>query len=250
MKPIFSTAYCWKTLAASAVSITVASTGTAIAQEKWEYTGFLYLWGSALGGETTSGDSIDVSFSDLVDKLDFGLMGTIEANKGSWSLFADVMYLNLSDDDDASVGPGISASADADIDGLVFTGGVGYSLVDNNTSKLHGLGGLRHLNMDTTVNIDGPSGSQRINDTLSNWDAIVGIKGVHTLADRWSLLYYADVGAGDSDLTWQAAVAIDFEINKWSLNFGYRHLEWDIDNSPNISNISFSGPFIGARYRF
>ena len=51
-------------------------------------------------------------------------------------------------------------------------------------------------------------------------------------------------------LTWQLAGGFDYQISKWYLNFGYRHLEWDFDDSPTIDDMEFSGPYVGARYQF
>lgn len=226
------------------------SVGPAAAEDTWDYTGFLYLWGAGIGGETVTGGEVDVSFSDVLDNLDFGIMGTLEARKGSTAIFGDVLYLNIANGDESAVGPGIPASADADVSGFVTTLGAGRDFVSNGRTRLNGFGGLRYLDMDTTVNIDVGGGSSRLNDAVSNLDAIVGIRGVSPLSEKWDITYYGDIGLGESDLTWQAAIGFDYNINDWALNFGYRHLVWEIDNSATLSEIEFSGPFIGAKYRF
>lgn len=221
------------------------------AQDSWDVTGLVYLWGASIGGETTTGQSVDVSFSDIVETLDFGLMGSLEARRSGWAVFGDAIYLKISDSGTALVGPGIPASPDIEVQGFVFTGGVGYDFVDNGRTRLNGFGGLRFLNLDTDANISSPGGSRRISGNLDNLDAILGLRGTQELADRWALNYYLDVGAGDSEVTWQAALAFDYRINnRWSVNFGYRHLAWDVDNSAVLSRISFSGPFVGAKYQF
>lgn len=241
-----------RTVAAAALSAAFAMSGagSASAQQSWDFTGFIYLWGATLGGTTTTGQSVDMSFSDILDKLDFGLMGSLEATKGRWALFGDALYLQLAEDKNATFGPGIPATADARIKGFVFTGGAGYDVVHDSRSRLNAFGGFRQMQLDTTANISIAGGSQRANANLTNWDAIVGLRGTQVLADRWTLAYYADVGTGESDLTWQAALSFDYRINNWDLSFGYRHLTWDISNSPVMSDLTFSGPFIGAKFRF
>lgn len=62
--------------------VPIMGASPSIAQENWDFTGFIYLWGAGLGGETVTGNDVDVSFSDILDNLDFGLMGTLEARKG------------------------------------------------------------------------------------------------------------------------------------------------------------------------
>lgn len=55
---------------------------SAKAESNWVYTAFVYLWGANLGGETVTGEYVDVRFSDILDNLDFGIMGTVEARNG------------------------------------------------------------------------------------------------------------------------------------------------------------------------
>lgn len=233
------------------VVLIAGTTAPAAAQDAtWDFKGYLYLWGAALGGSTTTGQDIDLSFSDVVDKLDFGLMGGLEARRGRISLFGDFLHLKLSDGQTAAVGPGIPANADAEITGNVFTGAIGYDVVDTNKTRFAVLGGIRGMDLDTTANISVGTGSQRVSGGLQNWDGIVGVRGTTQIADRWGISYYADVGTGESDLTWQVSLALDYRINNWDLSFGYRYLTWDVGNSAVLSNLTFDGPFIGAKIKF
>lgn len=240
-----------KPLAGIVLAGALATAAPALAQEDWEYTGFIYLWGAGIGGETVTGQDVDVSFSDVVDNLDFGIMGTLEARKGPWSVLGDAIYLNIAKGDNAAVGPGIPASADADIQGLVLSGALGYDLIDTNQYRLNGFGGLRYLSMDTTVNVGVGNNSRRLNDNIDNLDAVVGIRGIYSLSDQWDVIYYGDIGTGDTDFTWQAAVAVDYNFDNWALSVGYRHLAWeDLNNSNTLTDIEFSGPFVGAKFNF
>lgn len=53
-------------------------------------------------------------------------------------------------------------------------------------------------------------GSLDLSQTERMYDAIVGVRGSYRFGDtgRWRVPYYADVGAGDSDLTWQAMTGL------------------------------------------
>lgn len=104
--------------------------------------------------------------------------------------------------------------------------------------------------MDVTANLAVGGGSQRVSGSISNTDAILGLRGAFPLADRWAVSFVTDIGAGESDLTWQAGVTFDYQINNWALSFGYRHLDWNIGNSNVVSDLSFSGPIIGAKISF
>lgn len=216
----------------------------------WDFTAYLYLWAPALSGETTTGNSIDVSFSDILDNLDFGLMGAVEARRAKLSVFVDALYLNLSNDQNSAVGPGIPASSDVDVEGTVFTGSVGYDLVDAPGTLFTVLGGVRSLNLDNTVDIEVSGGSQRVSGKINNWDVVVGLRGTRQFSDRWGMSYYADIGAGESDLTTQLSLAANYKINNWDLVLGYRYLDWNIGNSQAISDLTFDGPFVGVRFDF
>ncbi len=237
--------------ASIALTTVLAASSPAAAQDDWDFTGLIYLWGAEIGGETVTGQDVDVSFSDIVENLDFGIMGTLEARRGPWAVFGDAIYLNISDDDGASVGPGIPASVDVDIEGLVLGAGVGYDVVNAGDYRLNTFGGVRYLDMDTSANLSIAGGSQRVRDDFSNWDAIVGVRGMYALSDQWGIVYYGDVGTGDTDLTWQVALALDYEFDNWALTLGYRHLAWDnLNASATLTDIEFSGPFVGAKFGF
>jgi hypothetical protein len=55
---------------------------------------------------------------------------------------------------------------------------------------------------------------------------VVGVKGQVRLDDRWYLPFYADVGTGDSDLTWQ------------------------LEGNRGLDQLSFSGPAAAVTWRF
>lgn len=240
-----------KCLAALSLALFWGWATTGKAQDAdWDFTGYLYLWTPALSGETTTGGSIDVSFSDILDNLDFALMGAVEARRGRFSIFVDALYLDLSDDQDAAVGPGVPANADVDVRGTVFSGSVGYDLIDNTDTRLAVLGGFRGMDLDTSANLSVASGSQRISGGINNWDAIIGLRGTTQIADRWGVSYYADIGAGESELTAQLSAALNYRINSWDLAFGYRYLTWDLGDAQVLSDLTFQGPFIGARFGF
>ena len=80
-------------------------------------------------------------------------------------------------------------------------------------------------------------------------DGIFGIEGRVDLNDRWYLAYYADIGTGDSDLTWQALAAVGSRFERFDLGIGYRYLDWQFDDGP-LDELTVDGPYIGARFYF
>lgn len=88
------------------------------------------------------------------------------------------------------------------------------------------------------------------NDT-DLWDGIVGMRGHFVVGDsNWTVPYYFDIGTGDSELTWNAMIGFAREFGWGDLIFVYRHLEYDQDSDSLLQSFSFSGPAVGARFRF
>jgi len=68
---------------------------TSSSQDHWKFGGSAYLWAAGVEGTDAAGDEIDVSFSDVLEDLDGGLMGILAAQKGRWTLLADIIYLSI-----------------------------------------------------------------------------------------------------------------------------------------------------------
>ena len=64
---------------------------------QWEWGAQINLWGAGIGGTTVGGDDVDISFNDLISNLDFAFMGTLAARRDKFTLFADLIYLDVSD---------------------------------------------------------------------------------------------------------------------------------------------------------
>lgn len=124
---------------------------------------------------------------------------------------------------------GASAKADYDLKGWGWTLAVGWHAVTSPATTLDVVAGARLLDIEQTLTWDitgnvgsipapGRAATSRVG--LSHWDAIVGVKGRLALsADRkWLAPYCVDVGAGESQLTWQAlgVVGYSFPGATWS----------------------------------
>lgn len=250
----------------------ILSLGTVQAEESsadngWQFAVAAYLWGADIGGSTGSDADIDVSFSDIFDNLNAGFMGTFEARKDKWLVLSDLVYLNVTADNktnvsipvDPGLGPGpvpidITAKTEIDLQGTVFQLAGGYNLLSEGPLKLDLLAGARYLNLDNDITVDlsaiGGSRKTKFSESGNVWDGIVGVKGNYNLNPRWSLPYYADIGTGQSDFTWQAVAGVAYHAAKRvDVAFVYRHLEWDIGED-FVDDLSFSGPTLGAIFRW
>jgi hypothetical protein len=74
------------------------------------------------------------------------------------------------------------------------------------------------------------------------------------LDGQWSSPFHYDVGTGYTDMPWQAFGVVGYKFSNMDLVAGYRHLEWQFDDSDVGGNIFddlyISGPVVGLRYFF
>jgi hypothetical protein len=240
------------------------------ASDKWQWELGIYGWFPAIETTTSfpSGASatIDVSAKDVIDSLKFALMGYVEARKGRWGVWSDLVYSDEGGSTDGSRaftvgGNPVNASANLtlDIKSTIWSLAGIYNLTatpDNTTDLLFG---VRMLNMKQTLNwslssnipeLPARSGEARVDGT--DWDAIVGLKGRYYIGAgrKWFLPYYADVGTGDSRLTWQINAGVGYKFNWGSLYATWRYLDYDFESGNALQSMSMSGVALGAAFQF
>lgn len=230
--------------------------------DDWKFTGNLYLWGAGIDARTQSGAEIGVDFSDLAENLNFAIMGGLEARKSEWFFAADVIFMDLSAGKSSSVplpiAPGtgftINTITDLDLTAWVLNFVAGHALLDTKHFNLGGFIGARYLDIDSTLDVTVTIGplmrSARIPAGASVWDGIIGVRGSVNIDENWFLPYHADVGAGQSDLTWQAMGGVGYRFSWGEVILAYRHLEWDSSSDRRLDLISFSGPGLAAKFYF
>ena len=234
------------------------------ADDGWDHSIAVYLWGAGIGGSTASGTDIDIGFSTLVDNLDMGFMAAYQARKGKWSVISNLIYLDVSGDKQLDLIPpiggdliNVTTDVSLDLTGGVIELGGGYNLYDNGKGTTTDfVFGARYLELDTDIlldfNLGGPDLDIKVplSDSGHVWDAIVGLSGKARLGDRWFIPWGANIGAGNSDLTWSARAGVGFEAAPWvDIVASYRYLKWELDGEV-VDDLSFSGAMLGAVFRF
>lgn len=237
----------------------ITSVQAETSSDNWNFSGQVYIWGAGIDATTAAGDDLSLSFSDIIDNLDMTFMGSIAAQKDKVTLFADLIYMDLSDSTNSTVKifdspllPGFKARVKIGLESYISTFGAAYRVFENDTTDLNVLAGARYLWLEAKLDIDTslPTPKHRISESGHNWDGVVGMRGKTDLSDKWYLTYYGDVGAGDSDLTWQAAAGLNYRFDKVDAAFGYRYLDWEFDNTAALSDLTIDGPYAGVRFAF
>jgi hypothetical protein len=271
-----------RALAASTFALVLCAPLGAAAQnaDDWKFSLTPYLWLPNINATfkysvppgTGGSPEVEVGPNDYLTNLNFVLMLAGEARKGRWSLFTDVVYLDISSADSqvksvdfagSTVSTTIDAGTNTSLQGMVWTLGGGYTIVQTPGISLDVIGGIRYLGLQVTTDwnltatIVGPPGSLSfprtgsVSENEDLWDAIVGVRGRISLGEgHWSMPYYLDAGTGSSSSTWQGLLGVAYTFGWGDVTLAYRYLYYDQNDGKLIQNLSFSGPALGATFRF
>jgi opacity protein-like surface antigen len=254
----------WLAMMTACMAAPVAAQSTAA--DQWQFEVTPYLWASAMKGHVEAGPlprvDIDMSFSDIWDSLDFGLMSGFEARKGRIGFLADAIYMKVSSGATARrtgsgpIGATASASADLEIEQTMLAAALAYR-VSSGPTAIDVIGGARYSNIDAKANIEGSFfgiSRSRSRSGDKDWvDPYVGIRVLHPLSERWTLTAYFDYGGFGvgSDSTWQAIAGAEYAFSKAvSLKFGYREMSVDYDKSGFVYDMRNKGAYLGVGIKF
>ncbi len=147
----------------------------------------------------------------------------------------------------------INANGSVELTGWILTPSVGYNLLQTERIQLDVLAGARYLYLksDAKFTLVTPTSIKK-RDTVSGsgWDGIIGVKGYVNLNKNWYLPYYADIGTGSSNLTWQLFGGVGYRFKRLDLIVAYRYMDWNFDSSDAFDDLNLSGPFVGVKFGF
>jgi hypothetical protein len=240
---------CTRLLAAAALTIAVSAPACA---DDWRNTMVIYVLGAGIDGTTQVGPvtaDIDQSFSDILEKLDLGLMGSFAAQREELTLTLDAIYIDIAVDHAAA-----GIRSDVELTQTILALDAGYLLND----LLEVIGGLRYNSLDLEARVTAPFGATAVRDGNKDWvDPYVGLRTTLPFNDQWSLTLRGDIGGFSvgSELAWQAVVRLNWTFSPNFLAMvGYRVLDTDYEDGSGASlfryDVTMSGPMIGFGWRF
>jgi hypothetical protein len=256
------------------VALLLSAGARAQGSEPWQFQAVLYGYLPSVDGESrfppqSGGPSVSIDANAIL-KLKMTFMGSLEARKGEWGAYTDVLYVDLGNSGTLSrsfslggsaLPAGASANADYDLKGVLWTLGGAYRGISTPQYKLDLIAGVRLLDVQQTLRwqVTGNIGTIPLQDRagapeshLTNWDAVVGFKGRAAFGEdqHWFAPYYFDVGAGESSFTGQAMVGFGYSF-KWGDVFAaWRYIYYEMKANENIDWISFNGPGIAVAFRW
>lgn len=244
------------------------------AGDAWRFQVTPYVWLPNIEGtlrfDTPPGaggsPSVGVGPNDYLENLDFALFLSGEARRGQWAIFTDLIYLDFSREKGAvksvtGAGGNVQIPVNADtrtaLKGLVWELAAAYTVSRGDAATLEVFGGLRYAGLEASADwqLAGPIGllpqAGSVTQNVDLLDAIVGVRGRARLGSGdWFAPYYLDAGTGSSSLTWQGMTGIGHAFKWGDALLAYRHLYYDQKGDKLIQEMHFSGPALGATFRF
>jgi opacity protein-like surface antigen len=254
------------TLALAVQANAAAQTEEPGAADAWQFEITPYLFAAGMSGKTGIGSvtaNVDMSFDDIRKNLDQGFMALFEARKGPWTYGLEGVYFKLKDEGakswDGPLGGTGTGTLEATMTEQLYQLTAGYRVLDEHT-KVDVLGAARYTQLDAGLNLTvttGPSllpdGSNSISGKQSWWDPVIGARVLVPIADAWTLVGYADFGGfgAGSDSTYQLLAGVNWQFSR-SVNAkaGYRYLYQDYQNGSFVWDMTSSGFYLGAGFRF
>jgi hypothetical protein len=245
------------------------------AADSWKWQASIYAYLPDISGRTTfpdrtGGGGSTLDAETILDNLKMTFMGSIEASNGRWGMFTDAVYMDIGNTKSgfrdftlagSALPAGVDANASYDLKGWAWTLAGTWRVASDPASKMDVLAGARLFDMRQTFayEVTGNVGSipaagraGRSEAKLSNWDAIVGLKGRMAFGEdrKWFAPYYFDIGTGESKLTWQAMAGIGYSFGWGDVVAAWRYLDYDMKSGSRIETMTFNGPAIAAVFHW
>jgi len=199
-----------------------------------------------------------------LSNLNMAFMFMGDARKDRWLIYTDLLYVDLGNQDTrvrSVSGPfgdfssEVSHHASSDISSTIWTLGAGYEVVRDPSWTLSLVAGFRYLSMDSdlTLALQDERGrylrALTVSTDKNDWDGIIGARGQILFQNtRWFMPFYADIGTGSSDLTWQALLGLGYRFDWGEATFAWRALGYEFDGGN--ADITFNGPGLGVGFRW
>lgn len=270
-------------LLATTLGAAGASAQGADGRSGWSFQIGLYAWAPTFDGRLnyalpSAGGTATVKADadNYLSDLNFAAMITAEARYDRYSVITDLMYVDLGSSSSrvGSVNPAAlpsnpisstqNLSGDSSLQATIWTLGAGYTLASGNWGNVDVLGGFRLLALDARTNyslavdIAGPRGNGvalsrngRLSGNADIWNGIVGVRGRILVGDSGFFVpYYADVGTGDSNLTWQVFSGIGYQSGWAGVQLGYRYMSFDQGSGSLVEKLTMGGAYLAVNFTF
>ena len=221
----------------------------------WHFAFAPYLYMTGLTGTVGARGrtaEVDLDFTDVIEHLNLGLMGALEARKGRLVLTNDLMWIKLGEERDT---PGqLYSSIKVGVNMVVIEPDIGYRVYDGDRGSFDIMGGVRVMSVETNVNFRaGILPADDVSERKTWATPVFGGKGVFNVTPKFFLSTKFDVGGGvGADFTGQFYGGGGYNLTRRiALVGGYRYLRTKYDSDAGfLFDTTMSGILIGAKFSF
>jgi len=228
----------------------------------WMYTS-VQLPPIAGGGNPT----IDTQPHQYLKYVQGGALFEASVRKGDWSLWTDLVYLNLqaSPSHTREIGlPGgdptlsVIRNIDSNVRAAIWTLAPTYTVMNNNVGTLDVMVGLRYTSVRISIAYQFTAPPTPLVKGGGFWptsdstDGLVGIKGALRLPnlDKWFLPYEADVADGNKNWQYNLMGGFGYHFHWGDVVLAVRNLTYQISDRPILEKVRMTGPVLGATFRW
>ena len=225
----------------------------------WTFTAAAYLWGASLDGKSgvfgLPPQDVDLSFGDILEDLQFAVMGLAEARKGPFVLGMDLTYTKVSSTVDSPRGV-VFNDISVDTTSWMVTGFGGYSIFDNDVARIDVIGGARYWSVNSEFELN--SNLQQLNGRTAeegaDWvDPLVGAKLLVDVTPDLYISAWAMIGGFDigSEQMWDVMAGAGYRFtDSFSVFGGYRAVSVDYSDGDFVYDVVQQGPVLAGVFRF
>ena len=269
-----------RAVAAAIAGVGVLAAGSAAAEENnmWDgqwhlettinaWVPFMYttvqLPAIAGGGNPT----IETQPSQYLKYVKTGALFDLTVRKGDWSIWTDLVYLNLqaSPTHTREIGlPGgdpllaVNRTIDFGVRAAIWTLAPSYTVMRNDVGTLDVLAGLRYTSVRISIAYEFTAPPLPLMTGGGFWptsestDGIVGLKGSLRLSHdgKWFLPYEADIGAGNKNWQYNLFLGAGYHFHWGDVSLAVRNLTYQISDRPILEKIRMTGPVLSATFRW
>ncbi len=233
---------------ACAAALMLGSSGARADSQDTDWLAIAYLWGSGISIDSRNA-SVGIGFDDLIDDLEMGFMGHVEAQGDDFGGFVDFIYVGTGDNESR-------ANFDLNVDNDTTSMDLAL-LWSPGAERMTGFelyGGLRYVDNDFRLVADPvppllPTAT--IGSDSSYYDVLFGARYIAPLSQNWRLTLSGDISGGDTEGTFSVGAFAGYRTGRHHFIGGYKHFEMDLESSAGGDlTVTMTGPVIAYGFSF
>ena len=216
-------------------------------------------WASGISGEMGAKGAVSdvgyISFSNILEKLDYVIPGSLSVDYGKWGVLVEGQYVKLGLDFSAPIngplpgprGPTIVVGATVKMEQAFADFNLSYKVIDTDKFTLAPFVGTRfeYVKLSGTFGGTGPLGDVDASGEQTWADPILGVQASYQVFKPVAVVAKADVGGfgAASKLTYQFFIGTQANLTRnLYLSAGYRYLSTDYNSDGFTYNVASQGP--------